>query len=184
MKNHRLTVRALVAAAAVVGAQHAHALELIDFHGLTCAKTQELCGAGVAYVTRGFSLQYAPAADEQYPTGFYAVGKSWRYNVDGSIALVANSCGATTTLTSNKGASFAMFTIDLAEVNGDSPSSVTFVGTKVDGSTVSKTVQLDGKAGWRRVLMPSAFASLKSVTWTQGDCVTNKPHMFDNILVH
>ncbi|TAK93578.1 MAG: hypothetical protein EPO09_12200 [Aquabacterium sp.] len=182
--NFRFAIRALLVAATVAGAQHAHALAALDFQDMTCAKTQALCGAAQTYSAKGFTLQYAPAAGEQYPVGLTAVGKSWQYNVNGSIALTANSCSATTTLTNNKGAAFAMFAIDLAEMNGDSPSSVTFVGTKVDGSKVTKSVQLDGKAGWQRVVMPSAFSSLKSVTWTQGDCSTNKPHMFDNIVVN
>lgn len=179
----RHTIRAFVATAAIVGTQHAHALAVLDFQNLACAKTQELCGAGDTYKAAGFTLQYAPAVGEPYPVGFLAVGKLWRFNVKGSIALVANSCSATTTLTNNKGVNFSLLSIDLAEENGDSPSSVTFVGTKSDGSQVSTSVNLDGKVGWQRVQLPQTFTKVKSVTWTQGDCIDTKLHMFDNILV-
>ena len=182
--SFRHTIRALVAAVAIVGGQHAHALAVLDFQNLTCAKTQELCGAGDTYTASGFTLQYAPAADEPYPVGFTAVGKLWRFNVKGSISLEANSCSATTTLTSTKGVNFSLLSIDLAEVNGDSPSSLTFIGTKSDGSQVTKSVKLDGKVGWQRVQLPRTFTNVNSVTWAQGDCIINKPHMFDNILVN
>lgn len=184
MKTSALMLRTLFVTLTVVGAQSAQALTVLGFQDLTCAKTQELCGAGDVYSARGFTLQYAPAEGEPYPVGFTAVGKTWRYNVKGSIGLLADSCGATVTMTSTKGVPFAMFMIDLAESNGDSPVGVTFVGIKTDGASVQKSVQLDGKPGWQRVLMPPSFTSLNSVTWTQGDCVDNKPHMFDNIVAH
>ena len=44
-------------------------------------------------------------------------------------------------------------------------------------------VNLDGKPGWQRVMLPATFYNMMSLQWVQGDCVDNKSHMFDNILV-
>lgn len=182
--NRRHSFRALALAACLAGASQAHALAVLDFQDLSCAQTQELCGAGDTYGAKGFTLRYAPAAGEPYPVGFSAVGKLWRFNVNGSIAMEANSCSATTTLSNNKGATFSLLSIDLAEANGDSPSSVSFVAIKADGTRITKVVKLDGKVGWQRVSLPATFTKLKAVTWSQGDCVGNMPSMFDNVLVN
>jgi len=183
MKVSKLLTQGVVLAA-IGGVGQAHALATLDFQDLTCAATQAQCGVENVYSAKGFTLSFVPGADDPYQTGLQAVGKLWQYNIRGTIAVNPNSCNGTVTLVNAKGAAFSMLSIDLAEANGNGPSAVTFVGTRLDGSKVTKAVQLDGKAGWQRVALPSNFTKLKSVVWSQGDCTNVTPHMFDNILLN
>lgn len=156
---------------------------VLDFENIACARTQPICNVGTSYSARGYTLRYTPAPDDEHPIGFHAIGRLWAPNVGGSIAMLANSCNASTSLTADSGKPFSLLALDLAEANADSPSVVEFVGTKSDGSQVRMTANLDGKPGWQRVVLPSVFYNLVSLTWVQGDCVNNKSHMFDNLLV-
>lgn len=143
---------------------------------------QELQGAGPTVLSKGFVLQYAPAPGEPFPVGFTVVGPSWPFN-GRSAALEANSCSATTTLTDDDNNPLSLVSIEVAAANGDLPVEVTFVGLTAEGSTVDRRIRLRDQGGWQRFIFPQTFRNLQSVTWTQGDCVTNFPHMFDNILV-
>lgn len=143
---------------------------------------QELQGAGDTVISEGYTLIYTPAPEEPYPVGFTSVGSIWRFN-GRSTALLANSCSADTKLTSNDNEPLTLTSIDLDELNGDDSGTVTFTGITVDDTYVQKTVRLNGKASWQRFHFSSAFSNLKSVSWTQGDCIINPPHMFDNIHV-
>jgi len=156
---------------------------VLDFEDMACARTQPVCDAGQHYASKGYALSYTPDPDDGQPLGFHVVGRLWAPNGGGSIAMLANSCGATTTLMARQGKPFSVLTMDLAEANGDSPSSVAFTGIKTDGTPVRWSLSLDGRPGWQRVVLPSAFYNLKSLSWLQGDCLNNKSHMFDNILV-
>ncbi len=153
---------------------------IIDFEDLP--HSDELTGAGTIYSSKGFTLTYGPAADESYPVGFTTVGPSWKFN-GRSAAFEANNCNATTTLTSNDNNPMTLKSIDLAAVNGDKNVAVDFIGIKADGSTVQETFQLVGKNVWKKYHLPRGFKNLQSVMWTQGDCINNPPHMFDNIHV-
>lgn len=160
----------------------AHAA-VLDFEDLVCAKNQSICNVGEVYRAKGHVLSYAPAPEDEHPVGFHVVGRQWAPNGGGSIAMLANSCNATTTLASQTGKPFSVLTMDLAEANADSPARVTFTGLKTDGTTVRLAVNLDGKPGWQRIVLPGTFYNLMSLQWVQGDCIDNKSHMFDNILV-
>lgn len=173
---------AVIGLIGLMGSQSACAT-VLDFENIVCARTQPICNVGTRYAAKGYSLSYTPAADDERPIGFHAIGKLWAPNVGGSIAMLANTCNAATTLTADSGKPFSMLALDLAEANADSPSVVDFVGTKSDGTQVRMTATLDGKPGWQRVVLPSVFYNLVSLTWVQGDCINNKSHMFDNILV-
>jgi hypothetical protein len=142
----------------------------------------ELQGIGDVITSQGYTLTYTPAPEEPYPVGFFSVGPSWQFNAR-STAIIANSCSATTTLTSNDNKPMTILSIDLDELNGDNIGSVTFIGLTVDGTFVKKSVRLNGKPEWQIFHFSSAFKNLKSVSWTQGDCLTTPPHMFDNIRV-
>lgn len=182
MLRRRLAVHLLAALACLACAQAAQAV-VLDFEDLSCAWTQPICNVGSAYSSKGYTLRYAPAADDDHPVGFHAIGKLWAPNVGGSTAMLANSCNASTTLSAQSGKPFSVLALDLAEANADAPATVEFIGTKTDGTPVRMNALLDGKPGWQRVVFPSAFYNLKTLTWVQGDCVNNKSHMFDNILV-
>lgn len=144
----------------------------------------ELQEAGNIVIYEGYTIKYTPAPKEPYPVGFFTVGPTWRFN-DGSTALTANSCSATTRLTSNNSNPLKLLSIDLNETNGDNNGRVTFIGITADRfhRQVKKTVRLNGTPDWQTFHFPAAFANLESVSWKQGDCLTNPPHMFDNIQV-
>lgn len=182
MLPRRLALQVFAALAGLAGMQLAQAV-VLDFEDLTCARTQPICNVGSVYASKGYTLRYAPAPDDERPVGFHAIGKLWAPNVGGSTAMLANSCNASTTLTAQSGKPFSVLALDLAEANADAPATVEFIGTKTDGTQVRMNAPLDGKPGWQRVVFPSAFYNLKTLTWVQGDCISNKSHMFDNILV-
>lgn len=170
-----------VVAAALFAASQAAFAGLIDFEELD--GSQELAGVGPTYSHQGFTFSYTPAPGEPFPTGLTLVGPSWRFN-DGSNALFANSDNALTTLTRDDGSPFALLAIDLAELNGPGVTGfVVFKGTTPAGEHVSHRFTLDGVTGFERFFFPGAFRNLTSVTWKQGDNVTNNPHMFDNVIV-
>lgn len=176
------TTRLALAAGLAVCAPMAQAA-VLDFEDKVCARNQPICNVGDVYRAKGYVLSYAPAPDDEHPVGLHVVGRQWAPNAGGSIAMLANSCNATTTLASQTGKPFSVLTMDLAEANADSPARVTFTGLKTDGTTVRLAVNLDGKPGWQRIVLPGTFYNLISLQWVQGDCVDNKSHMFDNILV-
>lgn len=183
MKLRRLALQLLTALIGLAGGVQAAQAVVLDFEDLSCARTQPICNVGTVYANKGYTLRYAPAPDDEHPVGFHAIGRLWAPNVAGSTAMLANSCNASTTLSAQSGKPFSVLALDLAEANADAPASVDFIGTKTDGTPVRMTALLDGKPGWQRVVFPSAFYNLKTLTWVQGDCQGNKSHMFDNILV-
>ena len=142
----------------------------------------ELQGAGPTVLSKGFTLQYTPAPDEPYPVGLFTVGPTWRFN-GRSAALAANSCSATTRLSADDNNPLTLLSIDIAGLNGDTNVVVAFVGITSEGATVQRSIQLRDQPGWQRFHFPGAFHKLQSVSWTQGDCINNFPHMFDNIRV-
>lgn len=141
---------------------------------------EELQGVGDLVESRSYTLRYSPAPGEPFPVGFHSVGSTWRFN-ERSTALTANSCSALTRLTARDDKPFSLVSMDLAELNGDAGVVVTFIGQTVDGKTVRKIVQLDSQRTWQTVWFPASFQRLHSVEWLQGDCLTNPPHMFDNV---
>ncbi|MBI2731789.1 MAG: hypothetical protein HYX44_00250 [Aquabacterium sp.] len=182
LRRRRHAIHALVVLASLTGAQAAQAV-VLDFEDLICARTQPTCHVGSVYASKGYTLRYAAAPDDDHPVGFQAIGKLWTPDAGGSTAMLANSCNASTVLTAQSGKPFSVLALDLAEANADAPVTVEFIGTKTDGTQVRMNAPLDGKPGWQRVVFPSAFYNLKTLTWLQGDCISNKSHMFDNILV-
>lgn len=175
-------VQALFSVTTIAAAQVCHSATL-DFEDIECAKTAELCGAGDIYVSKGFTLTYAPAFGEMYPTGFQAVGKLWQFNRKGSTAMNTNSCSATATLVANDNNPFTIYSIDLAELNGDGPGTAVLTGNRSDNTQVIVTFKLNRRTGWQRFSLPFRFQNLTSLVLTQGDCVNNMPYMYDNIIV-
>jgi hypothetical protein len=153
---------------------------VITFQDLS--SPDELVGIGTTYSSQGYTFSYEPTPDELYPVGFMAVGPSWRYNT-GTTALLANSVLALTTLTSDTNQPFTLKSIDLAETNGPGPVTVVFQGTTANGTHVSQEFTLDGETGFQKFTFHRRFSNLKSVTWLQGDNVTNNVYMIDNVKI-
>lgn len=181
MKINEVAKLALAAACACVSLG-ANAV-VIDFEEF--AEPQELWGAGKTVSSKGFTFVYTPAPGEPYPVGFHFVGTSWRYNVGGSIALLANSCSALTVLQSDTNTPFSLTAIELGEVNGPGQvANVVFEATTASGQIVSHAVNVDGQAGVQRINFPQYFSNLKSVKWLQGDCYINPVHQIDNVIIN
>lgn len=175
-----LALAALLTVNVGVAAPPAHRFTVVDFEEFP--HDGEMQGAGDLLITQGFVLRYSPAAGEPYPVGFTTVGPSWRYN-GRSAAMIANSCGAQVEMTAIDNNPFDLQAIALAPVNGDGPVSIRFVGTDVNGQQRDVRIELDVARGWQMVRFPGFFNRLSRVVWYQGDCLQNKPHMFDDIVV-
>lgn len=129
---------------------------------------------------KGFRLVYAPADGEPYPTSLAAVGPKYIFN-GRSIAANINSCLGNLTITAIDNNPFTARSIDMATLNGDPTASVSFVGTTTDGLIVTHNVQISTGSKWLGYDFPESFQRLQSLTWRQGDCIANMPHMFDNL---
>jgi hypothetical protein len=173
---------ALLISVTALCAPVAHAEMLAFDNSPLIQHKEELMGVGDLILSHGFALAYAPATGEPYPVGFLAVGPRWRYN-GRSFAIATGTCSGSATLMPESGGRFDVHSIDLAALNGDGPSSTTFVGLLEDGGTVEFPVEIDVARGWQRLTFPSSFRGLVAITWLQGDCIENKPHMFDNLRV-
>lgn len=154
---------------------------MLDFEDLACARSQDGCEVGDQYMAKGFALRYVPAVDEPLAAGLAALGPAARGNKKGSVALSLRNCGAQASLMANDNSSFGVASIELAEVTGEGPASVEFVGLRDDGTEVRQTMKLDGKPGWQKFSFSAGFRKLASLQWTQGDCLSAQPHMLDNI---
>lgn len=181
MSVHRIAAIVL-GLAVLMPVAHAR-VKVINFEDIECAQTNELCGSASPYVSNGFTLSYTRSPSDPYYNDLQAVGKSWRFNVKGSIAMNSSGPLSSVTLSANDQRPFASYSIDLAELNGDGPATVTFQGVRADGSQVSHTVKLNGQPGWQRIHFPLRFWKIVNLTWQQGDVVNNTPHMFDNIVI-
>ncbi len=154
---------------------------LLDFEDIACARKAAQCEVGDQYMARGFALRYTPAVDEPLAAGLLGIGPAWKPNRKGSTALMIRSCEAQATLMANDNTLFDARSIELAEVNGQGPSAVEFVGQKGDGTEVRQSFQLDGKAGWQKFNFGAGFQGLSALQWSQGDCINVQPHMVDQL---
>jgi hypothetical protein len=177
------TVAKLALATACACVTQSAAAVMIDFEEF--AQPQELWGAGKTISSKGFTFTYTPAPGEPYPVGFHFVGTSWRFNVGGSIALVANSCSASTILRSDTNTPFTLNAIDLGELNGPGQvTNVVFEATTATGQVVSYAVNVDGQTGVQHISFPQYFNNLTAVKWLQGDCLISPPYLIDNVAVN
>ncbi|MBG1265380.1 PEP-CTERM sorting domain-containing protein [Nostoc sp. WHI] len=149
----------------------AHALTVIDFQSLA-QPGDGLSNQGFSYTEDGYTLTNI----DQNEFVTFNTGES-RYL--GSTALINNTVNGTTILTKNDGAIFDLISIDLGELNEPfNSSTVTFVGTKADNSTISNIFSLDGVKGLQTFNFTD-FTNLVSTTWLQ----VAPFHQFDNIVV-
>ncbi len=137
----------------------------------------------VLSVASGYQFLYAPAPGEPYPVGLQIVGPTYLYNKNGSAAVNPDTCAASVTLNRPDGLPFALKRISLSSLNGDLPVSVTFTGTTTGNEQVVHTVKIRHGDQWERFHFPDTFAHLSQVVWYQGDCVVNRPHMFDDVVL-
>jgi hypothetical protein len=99
----------------------------------------------------------------------------------GSTALFSNSIGGVITLTEAEGGTFALDSINLAELNESSVADVTFTGLLSGGGTTTQTFTLDGNAfGQETFFFDASFDSVTSVSWVQ----ESPFHQFDDITIN
>ena len=161
----------------------AHAV-LMDFEEYRTP--YELNCFGYVVEDAGFQIQFTPPPEELHPVGMCAATPLWRFHYGTAVGMFANNCRAVSTLSAVGGRRFALQSMDLQELNGDAPVSVTFFGLHSEGRTVTFTVNLNGTPEWERIEFPAEFKNVRQVSWQQGseDCWVNRPHMFANIRVN
>lgn len=155
----------------------------LDFEDLTCARQEARCEVGDQYMAQGLALRHIPSVDDPIGAGLIAVGPGWKHNRKGSLALAVRSCEAQVLLMANDNQPFDALSVDLAEMEGEGPVAIEFVGQKEDGTEVRQTFKLLHKPGWQKVVFPPAFRGLSSLQWAQGSCMDQRLHMLDNLKV-
>lgn len=166
------SIALLAAGFLLVGASAAQAA-VLDFETLARAD-DSVTDVGYSYSESGFTLS------NLMTDGFaFASYGSLSAFYSGSTSLINDNDGGLTQLTQNGGGAFRLTSIDLAELYGFGSTSVTFIGTRTDGSTVSQTFTLDGVAGAQTFTFGSSFTNLTSVQWSNDADY----HQFDNIAV-
>ena len=157
----------------------------IDFGALDWLATGQSVGIGSTFDEDGFrvsgsSLTYFTSSSDE--------------SISGAPALYENTFDGQITLTQLNGDLFSINSIDLAEFGQNYTPTVTFTGTKANGSIVTDNFTLDGSfpqltldGRSETFLFSSEFTNLVSVSWNQGSqAPSNSPknfHQFDNIVV-
>jgi uncharacterized delta-60 repeat protein len=144
-------------------------VELIDFQSLAHA------GSGVGptfntfsangYTFRGFSGGLGSGGDSQALT---SMGSNFPSAYPGSAALLNRFFSGTIQLTSDNGQPFNLLSLDISESNneaGNANRTITFVGTKSNNTTVTKTITTDGTFGFQMISFTN-FTDLVSVHWS------------------
>lgn len=172
-----LNLLAIVLPTAVFSAHAA----VIDFESL--AHDGFVLNVDSPYLEDGFIIQ-DPSVTSTDNNAFGVLGPT-HPAYTGSAALFNSSLEAATMLSRQDGTAFNLFSIDLAELNGDvlNPPpflTVTFDGLLASGGTVTQTFQLDGIAFGLETFAFTGFTGLSQVSWTQGPAGLS--HQFDNIV--
>jgi hypothetical protein len=187
------TVVKAVAAAALLSAAGAQA-SVIDFDAASIAQLTHtnLPGPlglanvyfGSTYLEEGFQLQSSlNLGSISLPSTLFApdAGNVLYTAASDSFAMAA-SASAKTTLTNVGGSAFSVASIDLAHLlDANLPNrSVTFVGTKLDATTVSQTFTFS--TDWATFTFNSGFSNLAKLSWNENLLVT-RDFQIDNINV-
>jgi hypothetical protein len=123
---------------------------------------------GSNYTNQGFTITASYGATS---ASFYS------YNNLSSTSLYNGFGNGISRLTKVGGGAFDLFSIDLDSLVGsNTPTPVTFTGTRADATTVTQTFTTDAVAN---TLETFNFTNLASVSWTQA----YPYHQFDNINV-
>lgn len=139
---------------------------------------------GTTYVEEGFKLQsslntiFGPAPN----TLFAPDAVNVLFNPADSSYAMAASVGAKTTMTNVGGYAFSATSIDLAHLlDVNLPNrTVTFVGTKMDASTVTQSFTFSND--WATFYFNSGFTNLSKLSWSENLLVT-RDFQVDNINV-
>jgi hypothetical protein len=188
-----LNVVKAVAAAALLSAATAQA-SVIDFDAASIAQLTHtnLPGPlglvnvyyGSTYLEEGFKLQSSlNAGPFTLPNTLFAPDTvNVLYTAASDSYAMAASIGARTTLTNVGGNAFSVSSIDLAHLlDGNLPDrTVTFVGTRMDSTTVSQTFTFSND--WATFAFSSGFSNLAKLTWNENALIT-RDFQVDNINV-
>jgi hypothetical protein len=142
---------------------------VMDFNQLTGSG---IVGRGQHYEEDGFQL------DTTGFNGFYSI-QSNDYRYDGSVGFFNNTDRGITTLTKIGGGLFSLDSIDLDSLNGGYQVTVGFIGTLLNGSTVTTSFRTNAADNLQTFNFGTSFDKVKSVSWTQA----SPYHSFDNINV-
>ncbi len=165
----------IAAAALAAFASRAHAIPVaIDFealaHGVDVVFVPQ-------YVEDGFV--FTSSIDPDRANEAFASWGPQSDNWTGSAALFNTFDGFVTTLARADGGAFDLTSIDLAPAfaDGGSGAAITFIGTRTDGSVVTRTATFGADLAASSVTFGTDFTALARVAWEQGEI----PHQFDNV---
>jgi len=155
----------------------------IDFEEIAQA------GDGSAYIGNGYAADgyvISSNADPIFADQAFGIWQTANIAYNGSTALFNTfvyglADGATTTLSREDGATFALESIDLGQLFPDSGSDtpVIFTGTRSDGGSVTTSFTLPATLAPTTYSFQGAFVDLVSVRWEQ----LPQFHQFDNLVV-
>ena len=146
---------------------------LLDFEELVGEENVQVIYYGPVFSTHGFDFVHTGDAS-LVNLGLYSFKEISGGNYTGSVAIVPNGAftvPTSVTLSASGGGAFDLEAIDLAnEARESSPApqgaTVRFVGTKTNGSTVTRSYTLSVGDGLETVAF-SGFTGLTSVTFDQ-----------------
>jgi hypothetical protein len=98
----------------------------------------------------------------------------------GQVALILDGAGRTTTLTKDGGGTFALQSIDVADILGPGTVDMEIDGIVHGGGTVSQDFSFDSFDHLTTLTLDSDFRNLDSVSWAQ---VGNPEFQFTNVVV-
>lgn len=138
--------------------------------------SQNFLRTGSSYTENGFTVsQFGPQA----PDTLAAFGTQ-ASDYTGSAALFNTNTVGAVQLTKVGGDAFNLSSIDLSTFGKVTPSTVAFIGTRADSTTVNQSFTTDAIGSTIETFNFNNFTNLVSVNWTQN--FTNL-HQFDNINV-
>lgn len=161
--------RFLLAALLATAGFNANAV-VMDFNQLTGSGLQS---RGYHYEEDGFQL------DTTGSQGFYSIHSN-DYRYDGSVGFFNDTIDGITRLTKIGGGLFSLDSIDMDSLNGGYQVTVNFIGTLLNGSTVSTSFRTNAANNLQTFDFGTSFDNVTSVAWTQA----SPYHSFDNIVVN
>jgi hypothetical protein len=159
--------RFLLATVLAVAGFNANAA-VIDFDQLTGSGIPD---RGTHYAEDGFQLD---------TTGIFKSIQSDDYRYDGSVGFFNDTINGITKLTKIGGGVFSLDSIDLDSLNGGYQVTVNFIGTLLNGSTVSTSFRTNAADNLQTFSFDTSFDNVTSVAWAQASPF----HSFDNIVVN
>lgn len=139
----------------------------IDFESLV-HDDDAVSQIGAVYSEDGFVVEnLATVESSGFDPSFATYGTAYEWFA-GSTSLINDNYQGVSRFSSANGSFFSVSSIEVSELwNHEVQELLTFIGLKVDGTTVSQTFALDGRFGFETLYFDALFTDLVDLTWTQ-----------------